>query len=114
MATEKETWGDYSKLVLKELERLNITYEKMRLDLDERFEEISESLSEFKNTSKLVNDQKQWIEKVNDVWSPVQMKEAKDEIYKQKSNWVATIAIITFVQILIGIAIAVWGKFSGS
>ena len=38
------------------------------------------------------------------------MKEAKDEIYKQKTRWAAAIAIITFVQIAIGIAIAVWGK----
>lgn len=111
MATQNETWGDYSKLVLKELQRLNDTYEKMREDFDTRFQEMSEVLSEFKNTAKVVNDQKQWIEKVNDVWSPAQMKEAKDEIYKQKNNWVATIAVITFIQILIGIAIAVWGKF---
>lgn len=111
MATENETWGDYSKLVLKELQRLNDTYEKMREDFDTRFQEMNEVLSEFKNTAKLVNDQKQWIEKVNDVWSPAQMKEAKDEIYRQKNNWVATIAILTFLQILIGIAVAVWGKF---
>jgi hypothetical protein len=29
------------------------------------------------------------LKKVSDVWSPSQMKEAKDEIYKQKSRWVA-------------------------
>jgi y4mF family transcriptional regulator len=50
------------------------------------------------------------MDKVNDVWSPNQMKEAKDEIYKQKSRWVAAIAIITFVQIIIGLIISVWSK----
>jgi hypothetical protein len=39
------------------------------------------------------------------------MKEAKDEIYKQKSRWIAAIAVISFIQIAVGIAIAVWGKF---
>lgn len=38
------------------------------------------------------------------------MKEAKDEIYKQKSRWVAAIAIISFVQILVGIGITIWLK----
>jgi hypothetical protein len=107
---EKETWGDYSKLVLKELERLNENYEKMRMDIDSRFKEMNVVLTDFKNTEKLVSDQKNWIEKVNDVWSPIQMKEAKDEIYKQKNKWVATVAIITFIQLVIGYLIIIWSK----
>lgn len=109
MSTENETWGDYSKLVLKELERLNDNYERMREDIDSRFKEMNTVLSDFKNTEKIVLDQKAWIEKVNDVWSPVQMKEAKDELYRQKNKWTATVAIITFVQIIIGILL-VWLK----
>jgi hypothetical protein len=111
MSGENETWGDYSKLVLKELERLNDNYERMREDIDVRFKEMNTVLSDFKNTEKIVLDQKSWVEKVNDVWSPVQMKEAKDEIYAQKNKWVATIAIVTFIQILIGIILAIKGKF---
>jgi hypothetical protein len=109
MSTENETWGDYSKLVLKELERLNDNYEKMREDIDSRFKEMNNVLSDFKNTEKIVFDQKAWIEKVTDVWSPVQMKEAKDELYKQKNKWTATVAIITFIQIVMGI-LMVWFK----
>jgi hypothetical protein len=51
------------------------------------------------------------LKKVSDVWSPSQ-KEAKDEIYKQKSRWVAAIAIITFVQIIVGLIITIWGKLN--
>jgi hypothetical protein len=108
MALEKETWGDYSKLVLKELERLNDNYERMRQDIDSRFQEMNNSLSDFKNTERQVADQKSWIEKVNDVWSPIQMKEAKDEIYSQKNKWVATVAIVTFIQIVIGILVVLY------
>ena len=111
MSTQNETWDDYSKLVLKELERLGDNFEKMREDIDSRFKEMSMVLSDLKNTEKTVADQKAWIEKVNDVWSPAQMKEAKDEIYRQKNKWAATIAIITFIQILIGIILALWDKF---
>jgi len=108
MAIENETWADYSKLVLKELERLNDNYEKMREDIDSRFKEMNSVLSDFKNTEKIVFDQKAWIEKVNDIWSPVQMKEAKDELYKQKNKWVATIAIITFIQFIIGLFVLLY------
>lgn len=110
MADERETWGDYSKLVLKELERLNDSSERMRNDMETKFNELNQKLSEFKNTEAKVSSHSIWLEKVNDVWSPSQMKEAKDEIYKQKTRWAATIAILTFIQIAIGLGIALWGK----
>lgn len=110
MSEENGTWGDYSKLVLKELERLNENYDKMRTDMDSRFSELNQKLTEFKNVEGKVEYQSKWIEKVNDVWSPSQMKEAKDEIYMQKNRWVAAIAVISFIQVAVGIAVAVWGK----
>jgi DNA repair exonuclease SbcCD ATPase subunit len=110
MAEEKDSWGEYSKLVLKELERLNENYNSMRGDMDTRFSELNQKLTEFKNIEGKVSSHSAWVEKVNDVWSPTQMKEAKDEIYKQKSRWVAAIAIITFVQILVGLGLSIWLK----
>ena len=107
----EETWNDYSKLVLKELERLNENYDRMRTDMDTRFGELNQKLTEVKNIEKTVSLNSAWIEKVGEIWSPSQMKEAKDEIYKQKNRWVAAIAIISFVQVAVGIAIAIWGKF---
>jgi len=110
MTDEKDTWGDYSKLVLKELERLNDNYDKMRNDMDTKFNELNIRLNDIKGVESKVSSHASWIERVNDVWSPTQMKEAKDEIYKQKSKWIATVAVITFVQITIGIAITIWSK----
>ena len=110
MSESKDSWGEYSKLVLKELERLNENYNSMRGDMDTRFSELNQKLTEFKNIEGKVSSHATWVEKVNDVWSPSQMKEAKDEIYKQKSRWVAAIAIIGFIQILVGIGITIWLK----
>lgn len=112
MSEENGTWADYSKLVLRELERLNDNYDKMRSDMDHRFSELNQKLTEVKNVESKVLTHASWIDKVNDVWSPSQMKEAKDELYKQKNRWVAAIAIITFIQILIGIIISLSGKIS--
>jgi hypothetical protein len=38
------------------------------------------------------------------------MKEAKDEIYKQKGRWIAAIAVISVVQMIVGIGITIWVK----
>ena len=110
MAEEKDSWGEYSKLVLKELERLNENYNSMRTDMDIRFNELNTKLTEVKNIEGKVDAHSSFIDKVNDVWSPSQMKEAKDEIYKQKGRWIAAIAIISFVQMLVGIGITIWVK----
>jgi hypothetical protein len=110
MAEEHGTWADYSKLVLKELERLNDNYDRMRSDMDSRFSQLNGKITQIGSIENNVNSTNKWVERVNDVWSPVQMKEAKDEIYRQKNRWAAAIAIITFVQISIGIVLAVWSK----
>ncbi len=106
MATEKDNWNEYTKLVIKELERLNDSQEEMI----KKFNEMNLKLTEIKNHEKSVTTNSDWMAKVNDVWSVSQMKEAKDEIYKQKSRWVAAIAIIGFVQVLVGFAISIWLK----
>ncbi len=112
MAENKDTWADYSKLVLKELERLNDNHEKMRSDFDGKLNEMNLKLNDVKGIEKSVNQNTEWIQKVNDVWSPAQMKEAKDELYKQKNRWVAAIAVMSFIQIVIGIVISIWGKLN--
>lgn len=103
---EDKGWSEYGRLVLKELERLNNNYESLRKDFDDKFKEINDRMTSVQNTEKTVDEIKAWQEKVNDVWSPTQMKEAKDEVYKQKGRWTATVAILMFIQILIGIIIA--------
>jgi polyhydroxyalkanoate synthesis regulator protein len=112
MAENKDTWADYSKLVLKELERLNENHEKMRSDFDTRLNEMNLKLNDVKGIEKSVNQNSEWIQRVTDIWSPTQMKEAKDELYKQKNRWVAAIAVMSFIQIIVGIVISIWGKMS--
>jgi hypothetical protein len=111
MSDEKDTWSEYSKLVLKELERLNDNHERMRSDFDNRLNEMNTKLGDIKNIEKNVSANSAWIDRVNDVWSPSQMQSAKDELYKQKGKWTATIAIVTFIQIIMGIGITLFIKF---
>ena len=101
MSEGSGTWGNYSKLVLKELVRLNEELTKAREDmgdtfkeLDTKIAELNYKLSELKNIENKVESHVRWIERTNEIWSSTQMKEAKDEIYKQKNRWVAAIAIL--------------------
>jgi hypothetical protein len=110
MAENKDTWADYSKLVLKELERLNENHEKMRTDFDTRLNEMNLKLNDVKTIERSLDQNSNWIQKVNDVWSPLQMKEAKDELYRQKNRWVAAIAIMSFIQVVMGVILSLWGK----
>lgn len=107
----KTLWAEYSKLVLKELDRMNNNYESLRENIEEKFKDINDKLSDVKNTEKSVQDLKNWQEKVNEIWSTSQMKEAKDELYKQKNRWTATIAILLFIQIIIGIIVSLKNFF---
>jgi hypothetical protein len=112
MTGEKEgnSWAEYGKLVLKELERLNSNQEVLRRDIDAKFDEIKRELIIIKNIEISVAKLEEWKEKVDDIISPSQMKELKDEVYRQKNKWTATIAILTFVQILMGILLALKEK----
>lgn len=103
----KTLWAEYSKLVLKELDRMNNNYETLR----ENIENINVKLNDVKNTEKSLQDLKIWQEKVNEIWSTTQMKEAKDEVYKQKNRWTATIAILLFIQVIIGIIVSLKNFF---
>ena len=103
----KTLWAEYSKLVLKELDRMNNNYETLR----ENIENINVKLNDVKNTEKSVQDLKVWQEKVNEIWSTSQMKEAKDEVYKQKNRWTATIAILLFIQVIIGVIVSLKNFF---
>lgn len=117
MAEDSGNWSNYSKLVLKELVRLNEDSTKVREDMDSRFKElnsklgeINSKLGEIKNIESKVESNIKWIEKANEIWSISQMKEAKDEIYQQKSRWVAAIAIVSFIQVLLTVGISIWSK----
>lgn len=98
--------GEYLRLMNHELKRVNETLGDMKGDFDTRLNELDKKITEIKNIEQDVNDLNEWNKNVAEVWSVTQMKEAKDEIYKQKSKWIAAIAILGFVEIALGIWIA--------
>lgn len=107
MDEEGKAWVRYGELFLKELERLNNNYEGLRKD----FEDVKKDIAQTKATEQSVKKIEDWKQRVDDVMSPTQMKEMKDEVYTQKNKWTATVAIITFVQILFGVALGLMSYY---
>ena len=98
--TPTNGWTEYGRLVLAQLESLSEGQEKLRKDMDDRFKEINDKIGDLKSAADGVKDLKEWKKEVNEVWSPSQMKEVKDELYRQKDKWAMVIGIGIAVQVL--------------
>ena len=108
----KNGWSEYGRLVLKELERLNEGQDKMREDMDSRFHQLNQKMTEFKSIEQDVKELKEWREKVVEVWSVTQMKQSKDEIYEQKNKWQKVLGVVIAIQ-SISVIIMFLSKFFG-
>lgn len=116
----KNGWSEYGRLVLNELERLNNSLEKDEKSITELSKKISLVQQEieqhrevdektFLNTAKDIKDIRnelvKHIQEVNEVWSPKQMQQVKDEVYMQKNQMTKFLGIIVGIQIVVGLII---------
>ena len=90
-------WNEYSKLVLKELERLNDSYET----LSDEIKKINLDITKI-DTDTL----KKWKASVDEVFSATQMKELQTDVDSLKSFKTTAITIFFVIQFLMGIALA--------
>lgn len=80
-------------------ENFNTKFEK----ISDKLEGINTKLYEINSVRSDVNEVKEWKGRIDEVVSPTQLKELKDEVYKQKNKWTATTAVLIFIQILFGL-----------
>jgi ElaB/YqjD/DUF883 family membrane-anchored ribosome-binding protein len=82
-------------------------YNELILDLlkeqGKDISDIKEDIAELKTAKHIVKDYKDWKGKVDEVWSPTQMKEVKNEVYTQKEQWTKTIGILIGVELVVGV-----------
>jgi len=98
-------WETYSKLVLQQLETLSSGIEALRLEL----QDVKEQLTELKVKEDRVQDIKLWKEKMDDVASPPQLKNALEELEELKIFKTKAITVFTVVQTIMGLILA-WTK----
>ena len=95
-------WETYSKLVLQQLETMASGIEGLRNEL----QDVKSQLTELKAKEDRVQDLKSWKEKMDDVASPPQIRDALHEIEKLKTFRTRAATIFMIVQAGMGFAMA--------
>lgn len=85
----------------------NKEYNELILDLlkdqGKDISEIKDDVAELKAARHIIKEHKEWKRDVTDVWSPPQMKEAKNEVYIQKGSWIKLTTILIISQVVLTI-----------
>jgi hypothetical protein len=100
--SETNGWETYSKLVLQQLETLSSGIEALRTEL----QDVKGQLTELKVKEDRVQDIKLWKEKMDDVASPPQLKNALEEIEDLKTFKTKAVTIFMIVQAVTGFIVA--------
>ena len=106
--SEGESWDQYSRLVLQQLETLSSGIEALRGEL----QDVKNQLTELKAKEDRVQDLKDWKEKIDEVASPSQLQNALQEIEDLKTFKTKAVTIFTGVQFLMAGILALT-KFFG-
>ena len=102
MSQNENGWNEWSRHVLRELERLNSNYENLR----HVNEEIKSEMSKLSSLRTDIDDLKSWRSRIDDVASPLQLKELVVEVENLKLFKGKAIAIFATVQFIM--AAVVW------
>ena len=100
--SEESSWGQYSRLVLQQLETLSNGIEALRSEL----QDVKNQLTELKAKEDRVQDIKDWKEKIDEVASPSQLQAALQEIEDLKTFKTKAVTIFAGVQFLMAAALA--------
>ena len=92
-------WEVYSKMVLKQLEDLSNSMNGLRQEIQELKSEIAEIRGQQGN----VQDLKEWKNKIDEVCSPSQLKDLRNEVDELKIFKTKAITIFAGVQFLMGV-----------
>ena len=93
--TNENGWGEYSRLVLKELETLASGIK----ELNDNINEIKREMTEIRAKEDKVQELVKWKERIDEVASPSQLKELQvqvDELKSFKTQAVTVFAVVQF------------------
>ena len=89
-------WGEYSRMVLKELETLARGIDSLRLEL----QGVKQELTELKAKEDKVKELSAWKERIDEVSSPTQLKEMQEMVKKHELFKTKAITMFAVVQIM--------------
>lgn len=106
--SEENSWSEWSKHVLKELERLNNNFEIYR----QKQEEIKNELTKVKLSLNEINNIKGWKGEIDEIMSPTQLKALQEDVSNLKIFKSQATTVIVVVQVIVGIIASVVGLLS--
>ena len=92
--SNNETWGEYSRLVLKELETLATGIESLRTEL----QEVKQELAAMRAKEDKVQEIVKWKERIDEVASPTQLKDLQIQVEDLKLFKTKAVTIFAVVQ----------------
>jgi len=95
-------WNEWSKHILKELERLNNNYEGLRTEISK----VQRDITELKTKHSDVDDIKDWKKRMEESVSPSQLADLRKDVDDLKSFKAKSITIFAGVQLVITIVLA--------
>ena len=96
-------WETYSKLVIQQLETLNVGIESMRKEI----QDVKEQITKIKAKEDRLEELKTWKDKIDEVVSPSQMKYAMRELEDLRTFKTKSVTIFMVVQFLMAVAVLV-------
>jgi len=87
-------WGEYSRLVLKELETLGTSIK----ELNESINDMKREITEIRAREDKVHDLMKWKQRVDEVASPSQLKNLQEEVEDLKLFKTKAVTIFAVVQ----------------
>jgi len=105
--TSKDSWDQYSHLVLQQLETLSKAIDSLRQEL----QDVKRELVEIKVKEDRVQDLKVWKEKIDDIASPVQLQNIVEDVEELKEFKTRSVTIFAVVQFMMATALAISNLF---
>ena len=96
-------WETYSKLVIQQLETLNVGIESMRKEI----QDVKEQITKIKAKEDRLEELKTWKDKIDEVVSPSQMKYAMRELEELRTFKTKSVTIFMVVQFAMAVAVLV-------
>ena len=96
MTNDNNGWGEYSRLVLKELETLAQGIK----DLNESMNDMKREIAEIRAREDKVQELVKWKERIDEVASPTQLEKLKEEVEDLKMFRTKAVTIFAVIQFL--------------
>jgi uncharacterized coiled-coil DUF342 family protein len=94
MTNDSNGWGEYSRLVLKELETLAAGIK----DLNDSLNDMKREITEIRAREDKVHELVKWKERIDEVASPTQLKELQEQVEDLKSFKTQAWTVFAVVQ----------------